>query len=143
MQVQRLRDAYLDRGQPACLLAAAGKLSNRAHKGAFRDQVLDIVRGRYAGFGSTLAHEKLLEQHRFGPVARDARRLDRPAGVTHIQRFGPTRASRISVSRSNTRTVLPFSQNGTRRALGTLPATSQRRTIEGRLASRHALPRGQ
>jgi hypothetical protein len=62
-QVQRLRDAFVAAGPSGLVSARRGKPSNRRHAQNFRDQVLDIVRTQYAGFGPTLAHEKLVEQH--------------------------------------------------------------------------------
>jgi hypothetical protein len=86
-QVQRLRDAYVDRGPAGLVSGRRGKRSNRAHSDAFRHQVLDIVRSRYAGFGPTLAHEKLLEQHGFGPSLETLRPGSDPLGRPQPIRF--------------------------------------------------------
>lgn len=60
-QVQRLRDAFVERGAEGLASVRRGKPSNRSHSKEFRDRVLDVVRTRYPGFGPTLAHEKLVE----------------------------------------------------------------------------------
>jgi hypothetical protein len=62
-QVQRLRDAFVESGPEGLVSSGRGKPSNRRLAQSYRDQVLDIVRAQYAGFGPTLAHEKLVEQH--------------------------------------------------------------------------------
>lgn len=60
-QVQRLRDAYVAHGAEGLVSVRRGKPSNRRLAQSYRDQVLEIVRTQYAGFGPTLAHEKLVE----------------------------------------------------------------------------------
>lgn len=62
-QVQRLRDVFVERGAEGLASARRGKPSNRAHAKEFREDVLEVVRTRYPGFGPTLAHEKLTELH--------------------------------------------------------------------------------
>jgi len=66
-QVQRIRDACVERGGAGLVSERRGKPSNRTLPSEFRAEVLGIVRTRYAGFGPTLAHEKLVEQHGLGP----------------------------------------------------------------------------
>lgn len=55
----------MERGAEGLVSIRRGKPSNRAHVKEFRDHVLEVVRTRYAGFGPTLAHEKLVEFHGF------------------------------------------------------------------------------
>jgi transcriptional regulator GlxA family with amidase domain len=72
-QVQRLRDTFVESGPEGLVSARRGKPSNRRLAQSYRDQVLDIVRTRYAGFGPTLAHEKLVERHGLSPALETLR----------------------------------------------------------------------
>ncbi len=80
-QVQRMRDAYVERGGAGLVSERRGKPSNRTLPSEFREQVLGIVRTRYAGFGPTLAHEKLVEQHGLGPSLETLRVWMSAAGL--------------------------------------------------------------
>ena len=62
-QVRRLRRAYERDGARALASKHRGRPSNRRLPAALRREALATVRSRYAGFGPTLAHEKLTELH--------------------------------------------------------------------------------
>jgi transposase len=85
-QVQRMRDAYVACGSAGLVSQRRGKPSNRTLPNEFREQVLGIVRTRYVGFGPTLAHEKLVEKHGFGPSLETLRVWMSEAGLWHTRK---------------------------------------------------------
>lgn len=62
-QVERLFAAYKARGAEGLISRKRGAPSNRRLLPELRELALKLVRGQYADFGPTLAHEKLLEVH--------------------------------------------------------------------------------
>ncbi len=64
-QVRRLCRVYADEGPFGLASKRRGRPSNRRLPDSLRDGVLELVRARYADFGPTFAHEKLVEQHGF------------------------------------------------------------------------------
>jgi hypothetical protein len=62
-QVERLYAAYKVDGASSLVSRKRGAASNRQTPAEVRALALELVRGRYADFGPTLAHEKLLEVH--------------------------------------------------------------------------------
>lgn len=101
-QVQRLRDVFVESGPEGLVSSRRGKPSNRRLAQSYRDQVLDIVRTRYAGFGPTLAHEKLVEQHGLSPALETLRLWMATAGLWQTRkerrkRPQPPRARRACV----------------------------------------------
>jgi hypothetical protein len=62
-QVRRLRDADGVEGALGLASKHRGRPSNRRLASALRREAVALVRSRYEGFGPTLAHEKLTEQH--------------------------------------------------------------------------------
>ena len=62
-QVERLVRAYKAGGAAALVSKKRGRPSGRRLPTALRQQTVDLVRDRYADFGPTLAHEKLVEAH--------------------------------------------------------------------------------
>jgi transposase len=62
-QVERLYRAYKTGGTAALVSKKRGRPSARKLPHTTRTEVLRIVRERYADFGPTLAHEKLIESH--------------------------------------------------------------------------------
>jgi transposase len=62
-QIFRLLRAFQADGPAGLASRRRGRPSNRRYDPALRDQALSLVRGRYAGFGPTLAAEKLSEVH--------------------------------------------------------------------------------
>src|ERR1700733_4080978 len=59
-QIHRLWKRYCDLGDGALVHGLRGKPSNHSRKTSFRKKVLARYAERYAGFGPTLAAEKLL-----------------------------------------------------------------------------------
>src|SRR5690606_17204553 len=62
-QVERLYAAYKANGAEGLVSRKRGAPSNRQLPPELRDVALQLVRGQYADFGPTLAHEKLTEVH--------------------------------------------------------------------------------
>jgi hypothetical protein len=62
-QVERLYAAYKARGAEGLVSRKRGAPSNRRLPPELRELAIKLVRGQYADFGPTLAHEKLLEVH--------------------------------------------------------------------------------
>ena len=62
-QVERLCRAFRLSGAAGLISRKRGRPSNRKLAAALRERSVDLVRGRYADFGPTLACEKLAELH--------------------------------------------------------------------------------
>jgi transposase len=62
-QVKRIYQAYKTRGAKGLISARRGKPSNHRLDEQLQQQVLDLLKEKYPGFGPTLAHEKLSEKH--------------------------------------------------------------------------------
>jgi transposase len=62
-QVERLCQRYRTEGPAALASRRRGRASNHQLPVSLRASVLEVVRGRYADFGPTLAREKLVECH--------------------------------------------------------------------------------
>jgi hypothetical protein len=62
-QVERLYRAYKTHGAAALVSKRRGRPSGRQLPSTLRAQAVGLVRERYADFGPTLAHEKLVEVH--------------------------------------------------------------------------------
>ncbi|WP_294257999.1 helix-turn-helix domain-containing protein [uncultured Sphingomonas sp.] len=62
-QVYRLLDRFRADGAAGLISPKRGRPSNRRLSETYRDQILGIVRERYADFGPTLAVEYLAERH--------------------------------------------------------------------------------
>ena len=60
-QVKRLLRAYRKEGAEGLVSKRRGKPSNNQLDEAIRQKALDLLNGKYKGFGPTLAHEKLVE----------------------------------------------------------------------------------
>jgi transposase len=80
-QVERLCRAFRTNGAAGLVSRKRGRPSNRKLAEAFRERALDLVRGRYADFGPTLACEKLTEQHGFDLSRETLRRWMIDAGL--------------------------------------------------------------
>ena len=61
--IRRLLDRYEQLGASGLVHGLRNRPSNRRRTTADRDQALALVRQHYAGYGPTLASEKLLERH--------------------------------------------------------------------------------
>jgi len=73
-QVQRLAKAYQEQGATALISKKRGQPSNRQAPTGLKEQVLELIRTKYTGFGPTLAAEKLREVHRIA-IGRETLRL--------------------------------------------------------------------
>jgi transposase len=62
-QVKRLLRAYREKGAAGLVSQQRGKASHHQLAAETVRAALDLLKGRYAGFGPTLAHEKLVELH--------------------------------------------------------------------------------
>jgi transposase len=62
-QVKRLLRAYREKGAAGLVSQQRGKPSHHQLERGTGRAILDLLKGRYAGFGPTLAHEKLVELH--------------------------------------------------------------------------------
>ena len=72
-QVERLCRAFRVDGAAGLISRKRGHPSNRRLSAALRERTVDLVRGRYADFGPTLACEKLAELHGIG-ISRETLR---------------------------------------------------------------------
>ena len=64
-QIKRLVQRYRAEGAAGLISRHRGRRPNNQIAPAVRQEILELVRSRYAGFGSTLACEKLLELHQY------------------------------------------------------------------------------
>ncbi|MEO6906880.1 MAG: ISNCY family transposase [Abditibacteriaceae bacterium] len=62
-QVRRLQVLYREQGAAGLVSRRRGKSSNNRLDEALKEEVVSLVAHRYVGFGPTLAHEKLAEEH--------------------------------------------------------------------------------
>ena len=95
-QVERLCRAFRTDGAAGLVSRKRGRPSNRKLASALRERALDLVRGRYADFGPTLACEKLTEQHGFDLSRETLRRWMIDAGLW-VPRSQRPRRRRISL----------------------------------------------
>lgn len=70
-QVKRLWRQYRKRGTKGLISARRGQASNHRLDAGVVQQALDLLQEKYADFGPTLAHEKLVEVHRL-PLSRES-----------------------------------------------------------------------
>lgn len=80
-QIYRLLRRLRTDGAAGLVSRKRGRPSNRRFSDAFRDQVVGIVRERYADFGPTLACEYLAEQHGITLSRETLRQMLMAAGV--------------------------------------------------------------
>ena len=62
-QVRRLQTLYRTHGAAGLVSRRRDRSSNNCIDASLKSQVLALLTTRYAGFGPTLAHEKLVEVH--------------------------------------------------------------------------------
>ena len=60
-QIKRLLSKYRKNGASGLVSQRRGKPSNNQLKAEDKQKSLDLLKGKYHGFGPTLAHEKLVE----------------------------------------------------------------------------------
>lgn len=80
-QIYRLLERVRQDGPAGLISRKRGRSSNRRFSDAFRDQVVGIVRERYADFGPTLAAEYLAERHDIRLSHETLRRMMIEAGL--------------------------------------------------------------
>lgn len=61
-QVKRAYKRFIKEGEASLVHKGRGKISGRGFDPTFKQMALDLCKGKYAGFGPTLAAEKLLEE---------------------------------------------------------------------------------
>src|SRR5262245_43496411 len=94
-QVRRLQRRLEAEGDRAVVHRLRGRPSNRKAKGGLREAALAAYRTRYAGFGPTLACEKLAEHERLAVGRETLRRWLLEAGLWQPRRArGPHRSRR-------------------------------------------------
>jgi len=91
-QVKRLYRAFKTQGAKGLVSARRGKPSNHRIKADVEQQVLDLLKEKYADFGPTLAHEKLSEVHGIRISRESVRKLMTVEGL-----LKPKRAKQPSV----------------------------------------------
>ena len=74
-QVKRLYQAYRKKGAKGLISARRGKPSNNRLDAGIVQQALDLIKEKYADFGPTLAHEKLVEVHQIQVSRESVRRI--------------------------------------------------------------------
>lgn len=90
-QVKRLYRAYRDQGAKGLVSGKRGKPGNHRLSEAVLQQARDLLYARYADFGPTLAHEKLVEKHGLTISAERVRQLMIAEGL-----WKPKRAKRVA-----------------------------------------------
>ena len=80
-QMKRLWRAYQEEGAKGLVSRRRGKASNNHLDEAVVQQALDLIKGKYADFGPTLAHEKLVELHGLKLSDESVRRLMIAEGI--------------------------------------------------------------
>ena len=91
-QIKRLYRAYKVLGARGLISTRRGKPSNHRIKAEVEQQVLDLLKGKYADFGPTLAQEKLSEVHGIRISRESVRKLMIVEGL-----WKPKRAKQPSV----------------------------------------------
>ena len=80
-QVKRLWRAYQAKGAQGLVSQRRGKPSNNRMEEELLQQALDLIKEKYADFGPTLAHEKLLEVHKLKLSRESVRQLMIAEGI--------------------------------------------------------------
>jgi transposase len=80
-QVKRLWRKYRKQAAKGLVSVKRGKASNRRLDAGVVQQALDLVKKKYADFGPTLAHEKLVEVHKIQISRESVRKLMLEEGV--------------------------------------------------------------
>ncbi len=91
-QVKRLWRAYRKEGAKGLVSRRRGKPSNNRLETGIVQQALDLIQEKYADFGPTLAHEKLVELHGLKLSDESVRRLMIAEGI-----WKPKRAKKAPV----------------------------------------------
>jgi transposase len=91
-QVKRLYRTYREAGAKGLVSQKRGKTSNHRLSEEVVQQARDLIYARYADFGPTLAHEKLVEQHGVKISDESVRKLMIAEGL-----WKPKRAKKVAV----------------------------------------------
>jgi transposase len=91
-QVKRLYKAYRENGAKGLVSKRRGQGSNHRLKAETVEKVLDLVQGKYKGFGPTLAHEKIVEVEKIQISDESVRRIMILGGA-----WKPRRARKIVI----------------------------------------------
>lgn len=91
-QVKRLWRAYREEGPKGLVSRRRGRPSNHHLDADVVQQALDLIKAKYADFGPTLAHEKLVELHGLKLSDESVRRLMIAEGI-----WKPKRAKKAPV----------------------------------------------
>jgi len=89
-QIKRLLKAYRKLGAGGLVSKHRGRKANNCLSERVKQQVLDLLKSKYRGFGPTLAHEKLVERDKFKLSDESVRKLMIEEGL-----WKPRRAKRI------------------------------------------------
>ena len=73
--IRRLLRAYRHEGEQGLISKRRGRPSNNRLQSEVKQAVIDLLHSRYADFGPTLAHEKLVEVHRLKLGKESVRQL--------------------------------------------------------------------
>jgi len=85
-QVKRLCRAYREKGAGGLVSNRRGRGSNHRLKIEVVEKVLELVRGKYEGFGPTLAHEKIVELEGLKISDESVRKIMIAGGVWKVRR---------------------------------------------------------
>jgi transposase len=85
-QVKRLCRAYRDQGAQGLVSHRRGRASNHHLPTAVVQQALELIERKYADFGPTLAHEKLVEVDRLTLSDESVRQIMMAAGIWKARR---------------------------------------------------------
>lgn len=85
-QVKRIYKAYREAGASGLVSKRRGQVSNHRLEPAVVQKVLDLVQRKYAGFGPTLAHEKLVEMEGMKISDESVRKIMIQAGLWQAKR---------------------------------------------------------
>ncbi len=91
-QLQRLKRAFQQRGLQALASKKRGRLSHNRLPAETAERVRELLHARYADFGPTLAHEKLVEVHHLHLSCETVRQLMITEGL-----WKPHRAQRAII----------------------------------------------
>jgi hypothetical protein len=85
-QVKRLWRSFRTQGAKGLVSARRGKPSNNRLDAGVAQQALDLIKAKYADFGPTLAHEKLIEVEKLQLSRESVRRIMIEEGVWNPKR---------------------------------------------------------
>jgi len=91
-QVKRLLRVYRREGAAGLISQQRGKPSHHQLDGELVRAALDLLKGRYADFGPTLAHEKLVELHRIELCLGSVRKIMIEEGLWKAKKIRERRA---------------------------------------------------